>query len=356
MYTTAHSFIGFESNNNETYTTVTKTNEEFPGDCIDLDLSNITEIENDSAYYPPRIVFGTYWYLSSENTTVEEQVSQSSESVVVFFTDPDISNPLGDHNMSTFMGSVPFTRQRAGSITTTFLETEVAMTLTESVTLDGEHKKIYSAGTISSQFYEIPDGVTNETFTVDIAFMLMHILQPAFTHTIRREVDPLEWAELIGSIGGTWELLLLLWGIFFIAKRDEPRLKGRDLVKSAKQGAQTIVRGATSIATTSTRRNSSVSPTREEDEVVPAWSTPENAESNRTGDQAPCPPPAFDFSGGQTRQNAFFFTNRAAGGQAQVLRDVNCDSKSSEHGVNRAPSRVVPEVDDIPRPVHRPLF
>ena len=58
----------------------------------------------------------------------------------------------------------------------------------------------------------------------------------------------------------------------------------------------------------------------------------------------------------EIQQNAFFFTNRAAGGQAQVLRDVNCDSKSSEHGVNRAPSRVVPEVDDIPRPVHRPLF
>ena len=30
-----------------------------------------------------------------------------------------------------------------------------AMTLTESVTLDGEHKKIYSAGTISSEFYEV---------------------------------------------------------------------------------------------------------------------------------------------------------------------------------------------------------
>ena len=75
------------------------------------------------------------------------------------------------------------------------------------------------------------------------------------------------------------ELLLLLWGIFFIANRDEPRFKGRDLVKSAKQGAQTIVRGATSIATTSTRRNSNVAPTREEDEVVPAWITSENAES-----------------------------------------------------------------------------
>ena len=51
---------------------------------------------------------------------------------------------------------------------------------------------------------QIPDGMTNETYIVDKAYMVMHVLQPALTHIIRREVDPLEWAELVGSIGGTW--------------------------------------------------------------------------------------------------------------------------------------------------------
>lgn len=32
----------------------------------------------------------------------------------------------------------------------------------------------------------------------------MHIWQPSLTHTIRKEIDPLEWAEIMGSIGGTW--------------------------------------------------------------------------------------------------------------------------------------------------------
>lgn len=40
--------------------------------------------------------------------------------------------------------------------------------------------------------------------TLDTAILFMEILQPDLTHTIRKEVDPLEWAELLGSIGGTW--------------------------------------------------------------------------------------------------------------------------------------------------------
>ena len=52
-------------------------------------------------------------------------------------------------------------------------------------------------------------------------------------------------------------------------------MKGRNLVKSVTQGAQTIARGATSIATVSTRRNSSISAAGEDDEAVPAWSAAE---------------------------------------------------------------------------------
>lgn len=42
------------------------------------------------------------------------------------------------------------------------------------------------------------------SYTQDTAVMLLEILQPDLTHTVRKEVDPLEWAELLGSIGGTW--------------------------------------------------------------------------------------------------------------------------------------------------------
>ena len=32
----------------------------------------------------------------------------------------------------------------------------------------------------------------------------MNVLQPSLTDTIREEIDPLEWTELLGNIGGTW--------------------------------------------------------------------------------------------------------------------------------------------------------
>lgn len=40
--------------------------------------------------------------------------------------------------------------------------------------------------------------------TQDVAVMLVEILQPGLTHTIRKEVDPLEWAEILGNLGGAW--------------------------------------------------------------------------------------------------------------------------------------------------------
>ena len=50
-----------------------------------------------------------------------------------------------------------------------------AMTLTESVTLDGEHKKKYSAGTISSQFYEVSKWHNVRMFFI-IYLVRMHFL------------------------------------------------------------------------------------------------------------------------------------------------------------------------------------
>lgn len=34
--------------------------------------------------------------------------------------------------------------------------------------------------------------------------MSMHIWQPSLSHTVRKEIDPLEWAEIVGNLGGAW--------------------------------------------------------------------------------------------------------------------------------------------------------
>lgn len=37
----------------------------------------------------------------------------------------------------------------------------------------------------------------------DVGVVIVDLYQPALTHTVRKEVDPLEWTELVGNIGGT---------------------------------------------------------------------------------------------------------------------------------------------------------
>ena len=49
---------------------------------------------------------------------------------------------------------------------------------------------------------QIPDW--DDEYDQDVAIMFMSIWQPSLTHTIRKEVDPLEWGEILGNIGGTW--------------------------------------------------------------------------------------------------------------------------------------------------------
>lgn len=34
--------------------------------------------------------------------------------------------------------------------------------------------------------------------------MFMQIWQPGLSHTVRKEIDPLEWAEIVGNLGGAW--------------------------------------------------------------------------------------------------------------------------------------------------------
>ena len=48
------------------------------------------------------------------------------------------------------------------------------------------------------------------------------------------EVDPLDMAEILGQVGGFWDLLLIFWPICFVAASQEaPHLKPRNFWKSA---------------------------------------------------------------------------------------------------------------------------
>eukprot|EP00752_Nemacystus_decipiens_P010766 g9579.t4 len=53
---------------------------------------------------------------------------------------------------------------------------------------------------------------------------------------LRSEPRPLDLGDFFGNIGGFWELLIVLWGLFFIASRadDTPQLKAREFIQPVK--------------------------------------------------------------------------------------------------------------------------
>ncbi|CAM9830305.1 unnamed protein product [Ectocarpus sp. 13 AM-2016] len=60
-----------------------------------------------------------------------------------------------------------------------------------------------------------------------------------------KEIDPLDLAELFGTVGGFWDLLLILWPIFFVASsRQAPHLKGRSFDKAVTKGMGGIRNGS----------------------------------------------------------------------------------------------------------------
>lgn len=49
----------------------------------------------------------------------------SSEGAYIYFTDPEIPNPLGSHDLSTFVGVIPYTRQPANDSPDSFTQTAI---------------------------------------------------------------------------------------------------------------------------------------------------------------------------------------------------------------------------------------
>ena len=82
--------------------------------------------------------------------------------------------------------------------------------------------------------------------------------------------SPLDLGGFLGNIGGFWELLIICWGVFFIATRDDhtPRLIARDLTEPVKK----IIR----------RRSLSVDSgtSASQGEERPAWESAYRGDSN----------------------------------------------------------------------------
>eukprot|EP00752_Nemacystus_decipiens_P010763 g9579.t1 len=103
--------------------------------------------------------------------------------------------------------------------------------------LDGEVATTYPPLILSSTVFTANNTLTPEPgYDYAIGQMNIYITQGYFSLTTVKELSPLDLGDFFGNIGGFWELLIVLWGLFFIASRadDTPQLKAREFIQPVK--------------------------------------------------------------------------------------------------------------------------
>ncbi|CAM9877840.1 unnamed protein product, partial [Ectocarpus sp. 12 AP-2014] len=171
------------------------------GLCVEFKTSAATAFvgqERDPDEYLDYILLDMYWYPSGNETTesttcVEdgEEWEPHREWVYAFLTDPE---------------------------DVTMVSTAVQLS--------------YSCITSTSTSH-VFNAVADANITKPYARLSMELKQQFDSWEIITEADPFEFAEILGNIGGFWDLILILWPLFFVAaSQPEPNLKPRNFAKS----------------------------------------------------------------------------------------------------------------------------
>ncbi|CAN0024831.1 unnamed protein product [Ectocarpus sp. 12 AP-2014] len=213
------------------------------------DLANPStslKITNDLYAYPYVLVcfFDEYGCGFQDE---EVDVCMSTASAEVLFNG-EIYDDLGEYTDSNNcvgfdLGSVEF-----GDDVTAEDDYVVIDTIgkTTKKKLNGDVTTTFPPLVLSSSDYTAENEWTTseDDFYQDAAYgrLYLDIRQGSYSRTAIAEIDPLDIGTFLGNIGGFWELLLILWGIFFIATREErePKMKARDFAKTV-QATKEIV-------------------------------------------------------------------------------------------------------------------
>ena len=91
------------------------------------------------------------------------------------------------------------------------------------------------------------------------------------------EIDPLNMAEILGQVGGFWDLILIFWPLLFVAASEEiPNLKPRNFRKSAVWAKEKVTRVAPAMLHNLSTASTTNDPPRatfndEQGEELPTW-------------------------------------------------------------------------------------
>ncbi|CAN0469176.1 unnamed protein product, partial [Ectocarpus sp. 12 AP-2014] len=251
------------------------------GWCVSFETSavDIVDGERDPEDY---ILLNMYWYpggtANASTTCISEEGEweSHSESVFVFLRDSDTG---------ILSAGIQVAYSCMTSESSNHVFTYMGIGLTKEDKLNEDDTASYKALETSSAIYKDKrtDNITG--IASPYAWLSMEIAQSTDSLEEITEINPLEIAELFGNVGGFWDLLLMLWPIFFIsASRQDPHLKVRNFKKSVTRGSEVVV--------DLSRRVNSASI-----EIPhPLRRQPGSRQSNATGEDGE-PPPAWETGG-----------------------------------------------------------
>ncbi|CAN0361929.1 unnamed protein product [Ascophyllum nodosum] len=130
--------------------------------------------------------------------------------------------------------------------TTSHVFNYLGIGLTKKVGLDSSHDSTtYRALVTYSSTHKDAKSDVADIYNPYAHFSL-EVAQEINSLEVITEIDPLEIAEIFGEVGGAWDLLLLLWPVFFVfAVPQEPEYKARNFRKTANKGTR-LIRSVTS--------------------------------------------------------------------------------------------------------------
>ena len=104
--------------------------------------------------------------------------------------------------------------------------------------------------------------------------MKMQLQQESDSLILVTEINPLDIAEILGQVGGFWDLILILWPLFFVAASQEPpHLKRRNFRKSVVRVKEKVTNVLEKLSVALTSRDPPRSSFHDEqgEEILPEW-------------------------------------------------------------------------------------
>ncbi|CAN0229685.1 unnamed protein product [Ectocarpus sp. 12 AP-2014] len=207
------------------------------GWCQEFKTSYITSFlgqERDLTNYLDYVLLDVsmYWYpggFQNDSTTcVSEGWETHSEWIYVFLNDPE---------RATTSTGIQTPYMCISNASASYPSTYLGLGVTKTEVLTGDVVPTFDFKTHVTATTKTK---LNPGITVPYAHLALQIQQETNSLQSITEIDPVDIATLLGNVGGFWDLLLILWPIFFVvASRQPPQLK----LRSFKNAAANAVRG-----------------------------------------------------------------------------------------------------------------